>query len=189
MTAPLIRLAPPQKREAGLSLAVRLTGEGIGAVLVPEPARPGEFSLSVPRSEEREARKLLEQWRRGPALGPYRDSAPDDEEEEVPSRLRRLAVFFGLGFGFGFGHLYAREGTASCILGLGQLGCFLLAAGGLRSALWAFPALVLLDAVGAIFAVDRENAASRREPVVQLAMTLPPVALVLATTVLWMTPS
>jgi len=52
--------------------------------------------------------------------------------------------------------------------------------------IWAFPALMGLDAWGAVAAVRRENEGHRRELAAQLATTLPAVALVVATAALWM---
>jgi hypothetical protein len=183
MTEPLVAVTAPHPRTDALSLAARLSHVGIGAMLLPEPARPGRFRLSVPRPVAGAAARHLERWARPDAPageGAYRTPAAADEEEALPTRRRRLAACFALGFGFGLGHVYAREYLAGLILALGQLACLLLAARGIPEVLWAFPVLMGLDAWGSVAAVRRENEGQRREPAAQLAATLPAVAFVVA---------
>lgn len=188
MTEELVAVTVPRTRADGLRLALRLFEVGIPSMLVPDPGRGG-FALSVPRGIAREAGRQLVSWAMGepPGAGVYRTADdPDAQDERLPNRRRRLAACFALGFGFGLGHVYAREYLAGLLVGLGQLACLVLAAHGMGEVLWAFPALMLLDAWGAVGAVQRENDGRRREPAAQLASRLPAVALMVASAALWM---
>ncbi len=161
------------------------------------------FSLSVPRELACEASRQLGVLREGAhegcaieeatsgassardhrEAGPYRTSAAE-LDEPMPSRQPRLAAFFAIGLAFGLGHVYAREYLAALILAAGQLACVLLAMRGIEGALWAFPLLMILDAYGAVQAARRENVGRRRDMTLQLATTLPAVALLLASAAL-----
>lgn len=182
MNEPLVVVASSFDRAHCLGLARRLSHDGIPALVShgSETLFLGapRFAVTVPRSTAREAVRALAA--EVECAGPYRTAAVREDEERMPTRQRRLAAFFALGLAFGLGHVYAREHVAGVILGVGQLLCFVLAMQGLGEVLWAFPALVALDAWGAMRAVDRENEGHRREPVAQLAAALPAVALFLA---------
>lgn len=182
MAETLVVVTSSPERRRCLGIAARLSRLGIPAVVAHRPdAFPigvPRFSVSVPRSLAIDAARLM--------AGSYEDgayrtaSSPERGEDELPARRRRLAAFFALGLAFGLGHVYAREYVAGIIVGLGQLASLALAANGVPEVLWAFPALMVLDAWGALRAVDRENSGRRREPAAQLAAALPAVALFLA---------
>ncbi len=183
MTDPLVIVSCSPARRRSLDLAARLSRAGIPSVIAPRcdalPLSGPQFAVGVPQAFARAAALHVSESLE--AHGPYRTaSEPGDEEELFPTRQRRLAAFFAIGVAFGLGHVYAREYVAGALLALGQLACLVLAARGIPEVLWAFPALMALDAWGALRAVDRENDGARRDPSAQLAVTLPAVALVLA---------
>ncbi|HJL17360.1 MAG TPA: hypothetical protein RMH99_16955 [Sandaracinaceae bacterium LLY-WYZ-13_1] len=187
MNESLVPITPSRSRPEALRLAARLDEVGIPSMLLPEP-HPGRFRVAVARPWAREAAARLDAWAdpgARPAGGAYRTAAALDEDEPLPTRRRRLAACFALGLGFGLGHVYAREYLAGALLALGQLACLALAAHGMGEVIWAFPALMAMDAFGAVAAVRRENERRRREPTAQLAATLPAVALVVASAAVW----
>lgn len=180
MSHPLVVVTASIDRHASLAVAARLGRLGIPAVVARTPdALPlgaPRFAVSVPAPAAGIAARYVSSEA---GDGPYRTQRAEPEVER-PRRRRRLAAFFAVGLGFGFGHVYAREYLSALILGLGQLACLALAAGGAAEMLLAWPALVALDAWGAFWAVDRENEGEPRGPALQLAATLPCVALCLA---------
>ncbi|HEY8431485.1 MAG TPA: hypothetical protein VIL20_24055 [Sandaracinaceae bacterium] len=183
MTEPLVVVSSSATRRECLSVADRLCRAGIPSLVERRsdafPIGAPRFDVRVPRCFAADAARYLSGWI---GEGAYRTPVHPRpaEDEALPTRQRRLAAFFALGLAFGLGHIYAREYVAGLIVGLAQLACLALAAGGVPEALWAFPGLVAFDAWGALRAVDRENGGERREPTAQLATTLPAVALLLA---------
>lgn len=181
MAEPLVVVSSSHLLRHCHGVAARLSNAGIPAVIGRQddvlPLGAPRFTVRVPRALASAATRCVS----AAGEGAYRTAAaPEAGEEPLPDRRRRLAAFFAFGLAFGLGHVYAREYVAGLILGLGQAACLLLASIGVPEVLFAFPALMVLDAWGALRAVDRENEGRRREPVAQLAAALPAVALVLA---------
>ena len=120
--------------------------------------------IVVARADLEKAKEALEAMTAGdqhPFRGPV--PAPDEDEDErlekpVESRKGAYAAVLAIIVPIGAGHFYARHGAAGTILCAGMIAAFLAALmGGDPAYFRAWGILVVVDVIGAFFAVRRFN--------------------------------
>ena len=123
--------------------------------------------IVVARADLEIAKEALEAMTAG-EQHPFRGPTPavmDEDEDDAPAedfekpRSALAAAVLAIFVPIGAGHFYARHGAAGTVLLLGVLGSFLAArVAGQPFLFSAWGILVVFDAVGSVFAVQRCNA-------------------------------
>ncbi len=149
-----------------------------------------DIRIVVAPSDVENAREVLEAMVSDTQEHPFRGAPPaakEDEEEEayVKKRSAMAAMMLGFWLPIGSGHFYARHGAAGTILCAGMVGAFLGIMLGRPELALAWPILVVVDIVGAYWAVKRFN--EDRVPPESVQRKWAFGAVVLAFAIAWLT--